>query len=151
MDDMRFQTRPMQEADLDRVIDLDAQASGVRRSGFFSNRWRAAAGAPEVYIALVAVSGDEIGGFVTAHVLAGEFGTDERFAILDGLGVESGRRGSGIGAALVEALKQAARDRQCTDLRTQAAWDQQRLLAFFAKSGFSLAAVNVLERELTED
>lgn len=151
MNDTKMQTRPMQEADLDRVIDLDAQASGTRRSGFFRKRWHAAASAPDVYIALVAVSGSEIGGFVMAHVLAGEFGTDERFAILDGLGVDSGQRHSGIGTALVEELKQAARDRHCTDLRTQAAWDQQRLLAFFAQSGFSLAAVNVLERHLTED
>lgn len=151
MNDANIQTRPMQEEDLDRVVALDAQASGTRRSDFFRKRWQAAAGKPDVYIALVALSGSEIRGFVMAHVLAGEFGTDERFAILDGLGVDSGTRRSGVGAELVGALKVAARDRNCSELRTQAAWDQQPLLAFFASAGFSLAAVNVLERNLTED
>ena len=151
MNDASIQTRPMQEEDLDRVVALDAQASGMRRSDFFRKRWRAVAGAPDVYIVLVALSGDEVEGFIMAHVLAGEFGTDDRFAILDGLGVESGMRRSGIGAELVTALKCAARDRDCTELRTQAAWGQQQLLSFFANAGFSLAAVNVLERDLTED
>ena len=151
MNDASIKTRSMQEGDLDRVVDLDAQASGMRRSDFFLKRWRTASDTPDVYIALVAVRNGEVVGFIMAHVLAGEFGTDERFAIVDGLGVDPGRQRSGIGAELMESLKKASRERDCTDLRTQAAWEQQHLLAFFADSGFSLAAVNVLERNLTED
>ena len=151
MNESSIQTRSLEEGDLDRVVDIDAQAGGVRRGDFFWKRWRAATDAPEVYIALVAVSAGEIMGFIMAHVLSGEFGTDERFAVVDGLGVASGRRRAGIGTKLVESLKREAGQRNCSELRTQAAWEQQHLLAFFAGAGFTLADVNVLARNLADE
>ncbi len=142
--------RPMLEEDLDRVIDLDSDAGGMRRGDFFRKRWRAMQVAPEAYLGLVAIQADSVSGFVLAHLLSGEFGAEERFAILDGLGVESSRQGAGIGPNLMDALKQEARVRGCIEVHTQIAWDQQKLLCFFAGAGFLPAAVNVLERRLDE-
>lgn len=146
-----MQVRDMTEADLGRAIELDAAAGGMRRGDFFRKRWRAMQGAPEDYIAIVAHHGDDVDGYIMAHLLSGEFGTDERFAVLDGLAVDASRQHAGTGTALVEALKEAARDRDCVELRTQIAWPQQDLLAFFAGCGFTPAAVNVLERDLASE
>jgi len=145
-----FRTRAMSATDLPRVVDLDAE-TGVRRRDFFHKRWQAMQTEPDKYISLVAEANEEIAGFVMAHVLAGEFGTDQRFAILDGLGVDKEARRSGIGVSLIDALKQASRQRNCSELRTQIAWQQRDLLAFFSGAGFVPAAVNVLECQFDQE
>ena len=86
-----------------------------------------------------------------AHILSGEFGTDERFAILDSMGVEKAQQRTGLGAQLMQALRDEAGKRKCTEIRTQVEWEQQHLLSFFAHSGFVPAMVNVLERDLNQD
>lgn len=140
--------RAMSAGDLERVIDLDQQAGGMRREDFFRRRWRAMENDPGGYIALVAGDGDRVSGFVLGHVLTGEFGATRPLAVIDGVAVDDSVRGGGIGTALLDALKAAARERECAEVRTMADWDRQDLLAFFAGTGFSLAPLDVLERTL---
>lgn len=143
--------RPMCEADLQGIVELDAGSIGMRRKDFFDKRWRAMGQAPADHIACVAERDGALAGFVMAHILSGEFGADRRYAILDGLGVDTTRRGSGTGTALLEALKNEARARGCEELRTQVSWSNRELVSFLAGAGFDPAAVNVLERLLEDE
>ncbi|MCP4236161.1 MAG: GNAT family N-acetyltransferase, partial [Aestuariibacter sp.] len=58
--------------------------------------------------------------------------------------------GTGVGAELMNALKDRARELDCAEIRTLAEWDRQDMLGFFAKSGFSPLPVNVLEKTLSQ-
>jgi len=148
MTDTAVNIRAMSAGDLDWVIDLDRQAGGMRREDFFRRRWRAMESDPDAYIALVAGDGDTVSGFALGHVLTGEFGVTRPLAIIDGIAVDAGARGGGVGTALLDAFKGEAKDRECAEVRTMADWGRQDLLAFFAGTGFSLAPLNVLERSL---
>ena len=133
--------------DLEAVTALDEQAGGMRREDFFRRRWHAIESNPRAYIGLVADAGS-VSGFVLGHVLTGEFGVTRPLAIIDSIAVDPGIHGRGIGKALMNAFKAAARKQGCAEVRTMADWGRQDLLAFFAGMGFSLAPLNVLEKSL---
>lgn len=137
----------LQEQDLEQVIGLDKNLGGSARPEFFNKRLQAMGRSPETYISLVASHGDQLCGFLFAHVLQGEFGTRQPTAVIDALGVQPGDQGSGVGMQLMEAFKAEARQRGCGSVQTQANWHQQDLLAYFANADFSLAARNVLTRD----
>ncbi|MBS1269319.1 MAG: hypothetical protein MAG794_00268 [Gammaproteobacteria bacterium] len=138
----------MSEGDLEQVVALDATAGGFSRNDFFRRRRRAMAADPRSYIGLIAVRAEVVNGFVLGHILTGEFGTHRRLAIIDSIAVSPGRRGSGVGGALMKALKATARERGCAEVRTLAEWERQDLIGFFASTGFTPAPVNVLEKSL---
>lgn len=142
--------RAMARGDLDQVVALDAGAGGLTRSDFFQRRWQAMEAGPESYVGLVAGERDAVDGFVLAHILTGEFGTRRRLAIIDSIAVRSEARGGGVGAGLMDALKTEAVQRGCAEIRTLSDWSRQDLLRFFAKSGFSPAPLDVLEKSLED-
>ncbi len=142
--------RGMVSTDLERVAGLDAVATGLSRTDFFRRRWQVMEDKPDSYIGLIAVRQDSICGFVLGHILTGEFGTRRKLAIIDSIAVTPERQGSGIGAQLMKAIKERARELDCAEIRTLAGWNRQDLLGFFAKSGFSLLPVNVLEKNLNQ-
>jgi len=142
--------RDMASTDLERVAELDAMATGLTRTDFFRRRWQAMEDKPDSYIGLIEVRQDSICGFVLGHILTGEFGTRRKLAIIDSIAVTPALHGSGIGAQLMNAIKERARELGCAEIRTLAGWDRQDLLGFFAKSGFSLLPVTVLEKNLQQ-
>ncbi len=142
--------RAMARSDLDQVVALDAGTGGLTRRDFFQRRWQAMEADPESYIGLVAGEPDALNGFVLAHILTGEFGTRRRLAIIDSIAVRPDARGGGVGASLMGALKTEAGQRGCAEIRTLADWSRQDLLRFFAKSGFSPAPLDVLEKSLED-
>jgi predicted N-acetyltransferase YhbS len=138
--------RTMASEDLEQVVGLDAMASGLTRSDFFRRRWQAMETNPQPYIGLISAGRDNICGFIFGHVLTGEFGARKRLAIIDGLAVTMEQRGCGVGTELMEAFKNRARELECVEIRTLAEWGRQDLLGFFARTGFTPAPVNVLEK-----
>ncbi|GJL81837.1 MAG: hypothetical protein DHS20C01_14710 [marine bacterium B5-7] len=136
------------DENIERIVELDAEAGGMRREDFFRKRWQAMHSDLDAYIAFAAFYGESVTGFAIAHILSGEFGTDDRYAIVDGFAVDASHRRSGIGGELIEALKDEARLRGCTDVRTQVEWQRQDLLTFLAGLDFTPAPVIALEREL---
>lgn len=147
MSESKCQVHSLQESDLEQVIGLDKNLGGGARPEFFNKRLQAMGRSPKTYISLVASHGDTLCGYLFANVLQGEFGTSQPVAVIDALGVQPGDQGSGVGALLMDALKKEAGNRGCGSVRTQADWQQQDLLAYFANAGFSLAARNVLTRD----
>ncbi|MCP4494862.1 MAG: GNAT family N-acetyltransferase [Gammaproteobacteria bacterium] len=140
--------REMSTMDLEQVAALDASVTGLTRSDFLKRRWQAMENKPDGYIALVAVRQDDICGFVLSHIITGEFGVRRKLATIDNIAVTPEFHGTGVGAELMNALKDRARDLGCAEVRTLAAWNRQDMLGFFAKCGFSPLPVNVLEKPL---
>ncbi len=148
MNTIDLNIRDMVSADLKQVAGLDAMATDLTRNDFFRRRWQAMKDKPDMYIGLIALRQDEICGFVLGHILTGEFGTRRKLATIDSIAVTPELHGSGIGAKLMNAMKDRARDLDCAEIRTLAEWNRQDLLGFFAKSDFSPLPVNVLEKNL---
>lgn len=74
-------------------------------------------------------------GFILGEIKIGGFGT-ELSGWLELLGVEPRHMGSGVGAALVEVLFKALRERGVGEIYTAVRWDSGDMLAFFQKIGF---------------
>jgi GNAT superfamily N-acetyltransferase len=94
---------------------------------------------PETLPGFAAICGDEIAGVVTYHFQ----GSACEIVTLDSL--ETNR---GIGTALVDAVKQRARQIGCHRLWLRTTNDNLNALRFYQKRGFVLAAIhpNALER-----
>ncbi|CAL8970585.1 hypothetical protein RHODGE_RHODGE_03649 [Rhodoplanes serenus] len=137
--------RPITAADVEAVIALDQQVSGRSRRGFYQKRFAAFQRDPSAFVWLVAVQGDTLAGFVSAHVLDGEFGETARTAVVDAIGTHPDHRGQGLGHTLMAALEGALRPRNVKAMRSEADWTEQDLVRFFAKAGFQLAPQIVLQ------
>nr|NIV40020.1 GNAT family N-acetyltransferase [Anaerolineae bacterium] len=67
----------------------------------------------------------------------GEFGVAEPTASIDAIGVDPRFRGRHVGRALMRQLRLNLSALRLTTLRTEVAWDDFELLAFFKREGFS--------------
>jgi ribosomal protein S18 acetylase RimI-like enzyme len=146
MKNRQVQIRPLQGVDINQIIVLDKSIGGEDRADFFRKRLQAMERSPKTYISMVVADKKRVYGFLLANVLTGEFGGNNSVAQIDALGVQPGEQGSGFGMQLMNALKDEAVNRRCTGLRTQASWQQQELLAYFASADFTLAPRNILKR-----
>jgi len=147
MNSEQISVRATEAGDLDAVVALDGAYSGQSRRGFFTKRHAAMARHPEHFIELVAEVDGRFAGFAAARVLDGEFGTTAPVATLDALGVKQEHAHHGVGAGLMRTLKDIARERGATELRTRVHWQHSDLLGFLAGEGFELAPRVVLERD----
>lgn len=149
MIEKQVQVRLLQGADINQLIGLDKSIGGEDRADFFRKRFQAMERSPDIYISIVVTDKKRVCGFLLANVLTGEFGGNQSVAQIDTMGVQPGAQGSGLGMRLMNALKEEASVRGCTSLRTQANWQQQEMLSYFASAGFTLAPRNVLKRTTT--
>ncbi len=86
-------------------------------------------------LGFVAQEEDVLLGFILGEIKIGGFGT-ELSGWLELVGVEPEHMGSGVGAALAEALFQALKERGVKEVYTAVRWDSGDMLAFFKKVGF---------------
>ncbi|MBI1732961.1 MAG: GNAT family N-acetyltransferase, partial [Gammaproteobacteria bacterium] len=140
--------RPLNAADLDRVIAIDAAVTGRPRRGFFEKRLAAALRDPRRFVYTGYADTGGLHGFMMCRLSEGEFGGLESAAALDGMGVDPGKQGMGIGHALLRATQDVLRHKGVAELHTQADWRNGSVLAFFRSAGFMLAPRCVLEREV---
>ncbi len=143
-------TRPLASGDLERVVAIDAAASGRSRRGYYGKRLDAMAHEPDAVVALAAERDGRVEGFVFAHLLDGEFGGVAPVGVLDAVGVDPEARRKGVGASLLSRLEEALGRRGVRELRTQAGWTEHGLASFFSASGFRLAPRLVLERDVEQ-
>ncbi|BBF92961.1 GNAT family N-acetyltransferase [Blastochloris tepida] len=141
-----IEVRSIEAGDIEAVIALDQHASGQSRRGFFHKRYASLAAHPERFAWLVAVEAGGVAGFVSAHVLDGEYGGRARTAVIDAIATRHDLRGTGVGAALIAALEAELRRRGVAEIRSEADWTEQDMVAFFARAGFQLAPQLVLHR-----
>ncbi len=146
MSDQTYQTRPLQEADLRQVISMDKKIGGEDRTDFFHKRMHTMEHSPDAYISIVITADDRVCGFLLASVLTGEFGGTGAVAQIDTINVPQSERGLGLGKRLMTTLKEKAHLAGCILLRTQARWQHQELIRYFARAGFELAPRHILKR-----
>jgi len=144
------EVRPLEAADLDRMIAIDQDHTGRARRRLFEKRLAAAAAHPDDFIHVGLAQNGKLVGFAFARVLHGEFGRAQDVAALDLVGVESASEHHGVGHALMQGLTEMMKNRGVKLLHSQTDWTNHGLVRFFASSGFALAPRLLLERSVAE-
>ena len=143
-----YNVRPLNPADLERIIEIDSGHVGEPRRRFFEKRFAHAKQHPDDYLHVGVVRNGSLIGFAFARVLRGEFGRAQDVATLDAVGVQYDSRERGVGHALMKGLSELMREKGVQSLQSQADWTNHGLLRFFDSSGFTLAPRLVLERSV---
>ena len=141
--------RPLVAEDLTRVMEIDFAIGGRQRRRFFEKRVEAALAEPKAFIYIGCETAGKLNGFLQARLLEGEFGGTEPVAILDNIGVDPQTRKGGIGGAMMQEFEAILRHKRISEIRTQADWRNESMLAFMARAGFLLAPRQLLEREVS--
>jgi GNAT superfamily N-acetyltransferase len=137
--------RPLARENLDAVVAIDAVVEGRSRRDYFERRLKAALLEPTLHAQFAATDEAGLAGFILARVLEGEFGVTEPGLRLEVLGVRDDARGHGVGRQLFEALAAWARRHGIRDIRTQATWNDHRMLRWLDTMGFALAPNLVID------
>ena len=142
--------RPMRQADLTVVVELDAHAFGSARPAYFERRLTLldAADADTRVIFQVAVYRDQVIGFVMGTLAYGEFGLTQVTAILDSIAVHPHYQHQGVGQQLTETFIKQSAHRGASAVYTLVNWDNWTLLKVFHALGFTLASTIPLERRI---
>jgi GNAT superfamily N-acetyltransferase len=144
----RVDVRGLALRDVDRVIAIDALNSGRRRDEFFRLKSRQALADTGIVVSLVAELDGHVVGFLLARLYYGEFGTIERVAVMDALGVHPDFTGRGVAAALVDQLRTNLLGLGIRTLQTEVSWDNPSLVTFLQHEGFTLAPRLCLDLDL---
>jgi ribosomal protein S18 acetylase RimI-like enzyme len=162
----RIRIRPLREADVEAIIEIDARISGEEKAGF----WRGLltlyepggpAGEAEedrprepgparpspTYLCEVAESGGRVVGFILGDVQPWQFGMPRCGRII-AVGVRPEERGSGVGSRLAREILEAFR-KMDLDLVQCLVRPGDPLGAFFASLGFAPSSWLTLEKPLT--
>ena len=140
--------RTMREADLEAVVAIDAQSSGRRRPRYFELMIQRAVQDAALQVSLVAELEGLRVGFLIATLYYGEYGVTEPSASIEAIGVDPRFRGRHVGRALMRQLRLNLGALHIATLRTEVAWDDADLLAFFKDEGFAPAPRLCLECHL---
>jgi len=128
--------RTMREQDLEAVVAIDAAATGRRRPRYFALMVERAVKQAALQVSLVAELEGQVAGFVIGSVYYGEFGVAEPTASIEAISVAPRFRGRHVGRALMRQLRLNLGALRIASLRTEVAWDDSELLAFFRREGF---------------
>jgi GNAT superfamily N-acetyltransferase len=137
--------RPLAREDLEGVVAIDAAIEGRPRRDYFERRLKSALLEPKLHAQFAAADGAGLAGFILARVLEGEFGRTEPGLRLEVLGVRDDVRGHGVGRQLFDALASWAQRHGIRDLRTQAAWNDHRMVRWLDAMGFTLAPNHIVD------
>ncbi len=132
----RVPVRSMARSDLDAIIRIDRKLSGIDRGSYFALKQEEVLHQSGVRLSLVAELDGLPVGFIMARVDFGEFGHAEAEAVMDTFGVDPGFQGHGVGKALMSQLIANLSSLRVDSVRTEVAWDDVSLIAFFSLSGF---------------
>ena len=142
--------RPMQPADLDAIVNLDALVFGQARPAYFERRigWLSQAPSHDGAIGLVAETSDGVVGLVTGTLTSGEFGLPQITALVDSIAVHPAHRRHGIGRQLGDAFLAACAAEGAVEVHTLVNWSSWEMLKFFDALGFALASTISLHRRI---
>lgn len=140
--------RSLTRADLAALVRIDRQITGRSREVWYEGKLERALAASDVRISLGAEQEGMLVGAMLGSLHYGEFGLPEPLAVLDTVLVDRAFSGRGIATALFEQLVKNLRALRIERLRTEVAWDDHELVAFFKKKGFAPIPRLVLEADL---
>ena len=141
--------RPVRRSDLEQVVALDAQETGLEKRDYWERVYkrygRATRGEQSWF--LVAVTGHEIVGFVIGEVRDWEFGSPP-CGWLFAINIAAGARLAGIGSRLMGTFCEALRAAGVRKLRTMLSRDNTLVLSFFRSQGMMAAPIIPLELDV---
>ncbi len=137
--------RGLRPGDLDRIVEIDRRLTGRNRRTWFTGKLQRALAEADVNISLGAEAGGLLAGCLMGAVHFGEFGLPEPVAVLDTILVDPGFARRGIGRAMVTQLVRNLAALRVERVRTEVGWQEQELISFMARIGFSPAPRLVLE------
>lgn len=141
----RLTVRALRPEDLDAVVAIDRAIEQRPRRTYVLRRLEAALREPAHHAQFAAADAQGVVGYLLARRLCGEFGRRQPALRIELVGVREDLQGRGIGRLLLDALTRHARRHGVTELRTAADWRDDRMLRWFAATGFLLAPERVLE------
>ena len=145
---MPVPVRPVQRADLDQVIALDATVTGLAKRKYWLSVYRRyGAAASHTQHFLVALSGQQVVGFIIGEVRDWEFGSPPCGWVF-AIDVDPGARQQGVGAALLAAVRERFERVGVRTLRTLLASDNTLILSFFRSQGMRAGRLIPLEIEI---
>ncbi len=142
--------RTLTPADLDWVVRIDAEHSGLRRRKYYELKLREAERDTGIRVSLAASLEGEEAGFLMARLYYGEFGQPEPVAILDSIAVSRRHQKRHVGGALMRQLLMNLRALGIDQIHTEVDWNQFAMLRFFEKTGFRPAPRLCLECHVHE-
>ena len=135
--------RPAVLADAKAMTAIDAQHTSVAKPQHWQKLLEAAG---DTDVALVAVLGDEVVGFVVGETRAWEFGSPPTGWVY-AVGVSPEVQQSGVGRQLVTAVLDEFNNRGVASVRTMVRREDVTLLRFFRTAGFTAGPFVELEVE----
>jgi ribosomal protein S18 acetylase RimI-like enzyme len=143
-----LRVRPVEAADLDQVIAIDAETTGETKTDYWYELfYRYGASRSRQRLFLVAEAGGDIQGFIIGEVRDWEFGFPPCGWVF-GISVRPDARLAGTGTRLLEAICAGFRHAGVDKVRTLIARDNSLVLSFFRSQGMMAAPFIPLEKDL---
>jgi GNAT superfamily N-acetyltransferase len=149
--DLGFIIRNLTSEDLPDLVKMDQKITGRTRRTWYEGKLRRALAESDLQVSLGAELDGRLVGAMLGSVHYGEFGLPEPVAVLDTVLVDREYGGQGVGSAIFEQLVKNLQALRIERLRTEVAWDDHALLAFFGRKGFAPIPRLVLETDLSRD
>ncbi len=140
--------RPVRARDLDSIIAIDAQITGIEKAEYWQERFhRYGERKRQPCFFLVAECDGGIDGFIIGEVRDWEFGTPACGWVF-GISVRPEARLSGIGTRLLDALCNCFKNAGVSKVRTLLVFDDMLVMTFYRSQGMMAAPIITLERNL---
>jgi len=136
-------------ADLDAIIEIDKQVSGMEKPQYWRDTLDEYTGFQDRRIFLVAEYNLRIIGFILGEIRAWEFGSASCGWVF-AIGVLQDDKLHGVGSKLLNELCERFRRVGITTVRTMVVRQNHDLLAFFRSQGMMAGPYQQLEFELSE-
>lgn len=146
----RVRVRSLGQSDLAEVVRIDHSLTGWDRAAYYAAKFQEMLSESGIRVSLVAEDDGVLTGYVMARVDFGEFGTVDRTAVIDAIGVHSAYAGSGIGHALLSQLLLNLSTLKVEYVRTQVSPEDFDLNRFLHKCGFHQSQRLVLSKPIPD-
>ena len=144
-----FKIRPAELRDLEQVIALDEQITGICKRDYLNDLFeRYQTRRPDQRFFYVAESAGTVIGFVVGEIRAWEFGSNPCGWVF-AISVDPAQREESVGSALLEQICTSFRQAGVTRLRTMISRNNHLLMSFFRSRGLMAGPYLQLEKDLT--
>jgi len=143
----KFTIREAQSGDLDAIVEIDKQVSGVKKTRYWRNTLEHYSSQTDGEFFLVAECAQNAIGFILGEIRAWEFGSPSCGWVY-AIGVARDHLQQGVGSKLLDALCVRFRQADVTKVRTMIARQDHELLSFFRSYGMMAGPFQQLELDL---